>query len=129
MGACSATGAAKRSRPVLEAAEGRWHAPVSEPVRVIYRRSPGDPCYGPLVPVVLSIEGFRFFFFSNEASEPPHIHVERGEGYAKFWLDPVELAETKYLKNQELKRARMLVIEHRESFLGKWHEYFSTAGT
>lgn len=38
---------------------------------------------------VLRAEGFRFFFWSNEGSEPPHVHVERGDGYAKYWLAPV----------------------------------------
>jgi hypothetical protein len=56
---------------------------------------------------VLLAEGFRFFFFSNEGTEPPHIHVERGDGYAKFWLEPVDLADAKDLKNQDLKRARL----------------------
>jgi hypothetical protein len=37
------------------------------------------------VPTVLRAEGFRFFFFfSNEGTELPHIHVERGDGHAKF---------------------------------------------
>jgi len=42
---------------------------------------------------VLLAEGCRFFFFSNEGTEPPHIHIERGDGYAKFWLEPVELVD------------------------------------
>ena len=28
----------------------------------------------------------RFFFYSNEGSEPPHVHVESGDGTAKLWL-------------------------------------------
>ena len=78
------------------------------------------------MPTVLLAEGFRFFFFSNEGTEPPHIHVERGDGYAKFWLEPVDLAETEGLKNQELRRARLLVIQHRVEFMEKWREYFGT---
>ena len=39
------------------------------------------------MPTVLVIEGFRFFFFSNEGFEPPHIHVEKGDGHAKWWLE------------------------------------------
>lgn len=81
------------------------------------------------MPVVLLVEGFRFFFFTNGGTEPPHIHVERGDGYAKFWLDPVDLADAKYLKNQELKRARLLVIQHHDEFLERWHEHFGTAGS
>ena len=30
------------------------------------------------MPTVLRIEGFRFFFFSDE-HDPSHIHVEKGE--------------------------------------------------
>lgn len=34
-----------------------------------------------------SIEGFTFYFFSNENSEPMHVHVRKGDGMAKFWPD------------------------------------------
>jgi hypothetical protein len=78
------------------------------------------------VPTVLLAEGFRFFFFSNEGTQPPHIHVERGDGYAKFWLEPVELADVVGLKTPELSRARLLVIQHRIDFREKWREYFRT---
>jgi hypothetical protein len=78
------------------------------------------------VPTVLVVEGFRFFFFSNEGTEPPHIHVERGDGYAKFWLEPVELADALGLKTPELSRARLLTIQHRIDFLEKWRDYFGT---
>ena len=44
------------------------------------------------MPTVLTVSGFRFFFYSLEGMEPPHIHVEHGEGTAKFWLDPVQFA-------------------------------------
>ncbi len=78
------------------------------------------------MPTVLFAEGFRFFFFSNEGSEPPHIHVERGDGYARFWLEPVELANAVGLKTPELNRARLLVIQHRIDFREKWRECFRT---
>jgi hypothetical protein len=78
------------------------------------------------VPTVLLVEGFRFFFFSNEGTETPHIHVERGDGYAKFWLDPVDLVEAHGLKTAELRRARMLVIQYRLEFRERWREYFGT---
>jgi hypothetical protein len=45
------------------------------------------------MPTVLRIMGYRFFFYSLEGHEPPHIHVERDEKLAKYWLDPVELAK------------------------------------
>jgi hypothetical protein len=79
-----------------------------------------------VVPTVLLTEGCRFFFFSNEGTEPPHIHIERGDGYAKFWLEPVELVDAVGMKTRELGRARLLVIQHRIDFREKWREYFGT---
>ena len=38
------------------------------------------------MPTVLNAGGYRFFFYSLEGSEPPHIHVEYGRSTAKFWL-------------------------------------------
>jgi len=78
------------------------------------------------VPTVLRKEGYRFFFFSNEGTEPPHIHVERGKGHAKYWLEPVSLAYSKGFKANELRRIREIVVGHRDYFLQKWHEYFGT---
>ena len=74
----------------------------------------------------LVVEGFPFFFFSNEGSEPQHIHVERGDGLPKFWLQPVELVEVYQMKQQEVRQARILVEQHQALFLEKWHEYFGT---
>ena len=44
------------------------------------------------MPTVRRIGSARFFFYSNEGSEPPHVHVEQGGSVAKFWLAPVSLA-------------------------------------
>ena len=43
------------------------------------------------MPTVLRVGRYRFYFYSNEGLEPPHIHVKAGEDEAKFWLDPVGL--------------------------------------
>jgi hypothetical protein len=32
------------------------------------------------MPTLLRVEGFRFFFYSGERQEPPHDHVEKGDG-------------------------------------------------
>lgn len=45
-------------------------------------------------PTVLRAGPYRFFFWSNEPREPAHVHVESGDGHAKFWLDPVSLADS-----------------------------------
>lgn len=38
------------------------------------------------MPTVRQIGSARFFFYSNEGTEPPHIHVEQAGAVAKFWL-------------------------------------------
>ena len=54
------------------------------------------------MPTVLRIGLYRFFFYSNENNEPPHIHVEDAEKVAKYWLEPVELASSRGFRSHEL---------------------------
>jgi hypothetical protein len=77
------------------------------------------------VPTVLRIGGFRFFFFSNEGDEPPHIHVERAESHAKFWLVPDVRLESAYrFRRSDLTRVQRWIEENQELFLEKWDEHF-----
>lgn len=76
------------------------------------------------MPTVLKIKGYRFFFFSLEGNEPPHIHVEHGDKVAKVWLNPINLASSSGFRSHELTKIRALVVEHSEKFLEKWHEHF-----
>lgn len=78
------------------------------------------------MPTVLRIKGYRFFFFSLEGNEPPHIHVEFAEKVAKFWLDPVNLASSYGFRSYDLTEVRAIVIENRVKFLEKWNEHFSS---
>lgn len=81
--------------------------------------------YDAPMPEVLRIQGYRFFFFSREGTEPHHIHVEQAERYAKFWLTPILLAESRGFRSTELRDLHNLVERHRESFIVKWDEHFS----
>ena len=76
------------------------------------------------MPTVLRIKGFRFFFFSNEAKEPVHIHVESNDKYAKFWLEPVQLAKSVGYSAKELSEIRNLIVENTTVFKRRWDEYF-----
>ena len=75
-------------------------------------------------PTIRRIGPYRFFFFSNEGTENPHVHVQRDRQLAKFWLSPVALAGSTGFAAQDLTRVQLLVEENRESFLEAWHEYF-----
>ncbi len=72
------------------------------------------------MPTVLSIRRFRFFFYMQEGREPAHIHVESGDGEAKFWLAPVALAFSKGYADHELRRIESLIVEHLEELLNAW---------
>lgn len=76
------------------------------------------------MPTVLKIKGYRFFFYSLEGNEPPHIHIEHGDKVGKFWLDPINLASSNGFRSHELSEVRLLVIQHKQLFLEKWHAYF-----
>ncbi|MBP0018054.1 MAG: DUF4160 domain-containing protein [Cyanobacteria bacterium SBLK] len=41
---------------------------------------------------MLGVGSYRFYFYSHEPNEPPHIHIDRDCSSAKFWLDAVSLA-------------------------------------
>ena len=77
------------------------------------------------MPTVLRVAGYRFFFFSNERSEPAHIHVEQAERHAKFWLADVSLAASRGFRSADLGELRRLVFEHRILFQEHWNEHFS----
>jgi hypothetical protein len=75
------------------------------------------------MPTVLRIGPYRFFFYSNEGNEPPHIHVRSSNGEAKFWLTSVELAYNYGYRGHELRQVKLLVAENRELLIEAWSVY------
>jgi hypothetical protein len=76
------------------------------------------------MPTVLRLLNWRFHFYSDEGNEPPHIHVDTGDGECKFWLVPVRLARSHRVDGVELRRIETTVFEYETFFLEKWHEFF-----
>jgi hypothetical protein len=76
------------------------------------------------MPTVLRVGRFRFFFFSNESQEPPHIHVKAGSDEAKFWLLPVELEANYGFNRSELTTIQELAEENQDGLLEAWNEHF-----
>lgn len=77
------------------------------------------------MPTALRLGPYRFFFYAGDRDEPPHIHVERDEGKAKFWLDPVRLQRSSGFGSTELNRLQRLVERNREQLTRAWNEYFN----
>ncbi len=78
------------------------------------------------MPTVLRVGRYRFSFFSNEGSEPPHIHVHAVGDQAKFWLQPVELERNYGFNVRELNQIRQIISEHQQELLEVWNEYFAS---
>ncbi len=78
------------------------------------------------MPTILRIGAYRFFFYSNEQGEPPHIHVQREKFLAKFWLNPVALAGSRRFASHELRTIQKHVVENRDIFLEAWNEHISS---
>lgn len=79
------------------------------------------------MPVVFRYNGVRFFFFSNEGSprEPVHIHAEKDDAEAKFWLRPdVVVADSRGFDRRTLSELRQIVLERRDMIESRWHEHF-----
>ena len=75
------------------------------------------------MPTILKIDGFRFFFFSDEHS-PEHIHIEKADSYARIELDTLKVTDSYNLNSKELKKLLKLVSENKSQLLGAWNEYF-----
>jgi hypothetical protein len=76
------------------------------------------------MPTVLRIGPYRFYVYSHEPNEPAHIHIDRDDSSAKFWLQPVSLARNRGFSARELRQVHGLVEQHQAELLEGWNEFF-----
>ena len=81
-----------------------------------------------VMPTVLLYRAYRIYFYSHEPNEPPHVHIDRDNLSAKFWLNPVALASNLGFNGRELRQVERIVSEHQVKFLEAWNGYFSVGG-
>jgi hypothetical protein len=77
------------------------------------------------MPTVLRVGPYRFFFYSSDGVEPRHIHVQRDNSVAKFWLDPVQVENNVDFPASEIRRLRGIIAKHWVVLVDRWDEYFS----
>ncbi len=76
------------------------------------------------MPTVFTINGFRFYFYSNENDEPIHIHISKGEGNAKYWIEPL-LEEYSYgFTNKQRREINKIISENIQTIKKAWDEHF-----
>ena len=76
------------------------------------------------MPTILRVGPHRLFFYSGDRDEPAHVHVERDQNVAKFWLAPVRLRISGGFNAAELRRIQRIIEENEISLIEAWNEYF-----
>lgn len=80
------------------------------------------------MPTILTVRGWRIFFYSNEGNEPVHVHAQKAEAECKFWLKTesydVELAWEHNLRPQLLREVRKIIFDHFELIVEEWNKFF-----
>ena len=80
------------------------------------------------MPSILSISGWRLFFFANENQEPMHIHAQNGDMDCKFWInvDDFEIIEAfAYNLSPSAKREiKRIIYQHFDYIVEQWNEFF-----
>ena len=74
------------------------------------------------MPTLLIQDGFPFFFYANE-HEPKHVHVIKGDDFAKIELQTLAVTQC-FMRPKDLWAAVELVRIHRHEFGRRWDEYF-----
>ena len=77
---------------------------------------------GKVMPVVLRIKGYRFWFYEADLDEPPHIHVGKEDKEAKYWVAPVTLVKSRRFRDHELNEIEKILIEYQHDILEVWRK-------
>ena len=77
------------------------------------------------MPTVLRSGPYRLFFYAGDRDEPAHVHVERDDCEAKFWLDPVRLVRSYGFAPNEINKIDELINDNEQFLLERWNEFFN----
>jgi hypothetical protein len=78
------------------------------------------------MPTILRIGSFRFHFYSDEGTEPPHIDIRTPEGECKFWLETtIRLAENKGVRGHDLRLIEQLVFENQVLLKNAYNDHLT----
>lgn len=67
---------------------------------------------------------YRFYFYSYDCDEVNHMHVDRENMSAKFWLAPdVLLAHNRGYRRNELRDIERIIRDHLEVLRHEWDAF------
>lgn len=77
------------------------------------------------MPTIENFGPWRFFFYSADNAEPPHVHVRRDSSEAKFWLLPsVRLEFNRGFPSAELNKIEQHVVSNAVLYVEAWYDFF-----
>lgn len=78
------------------------------------------------MPTALQIGPYRIYFYSYDCGEPRHMHIDRENRSAKFWLDPdVTLVENHGYRRKDLRDIERILHENLEALRNEWDAFCS----
>jgi hypothetical protein len=76
------------------------------------------------MPTVILINGWRFFFYSNEQNEPIHIHCKKVESECKYWIKEnefeIELAFSFNMNPRDFRDVRRIIFQNFDHIISEW---------
>ena len=76
------------------------------------------------MPTIIFLFGWRFFFYADEGREPIHIHCQKGEKEAKFWLNVetrgITGAFAHHLTPRDLRQVKKIIAEYFDEIVAEW---------
>jgi hypothetical protein len=77
-----------------------------------------------LMPTALRSGPYRFYFYSYDCGEQRHMHVDRENCSAKFWLDPDVLLEANHgYRRKELRDIERIARDNLELLRNEWDKF------
>ncbi len=77
------------------------------------------------MPTVLKQFGYRFYFYSNEGQEPPHIHVTGKDGEMKVWIPKMMIEFSYGFSPTEQRKIMSLIRKNEKLLMEAWNEFSS----
>ncbi len=75
-----------------------------------------------VMPKLFEDSGFTFRFYAADLDEPIHVHIEKDNFVAKFWVEPIVCATDGGFSQREIRRITQIIVARQHEIVNKWHE-------
>ena len=79
------------------------------------------------MPTILMMFGWRVFFYANERNEPIHVHCQKAECEAKYWVDVDNFdfieAYSYNMSPRDKRIIRRILFNHFDYIVEQWDQF------